>query len=317
MEKIAGLLPTMDNFLIISHVSADGDTLGSGVALSLALKRLGKQCWNGLDGKVPAKYDIITQGIAFLTPEEAAEKEFGCIIAIDCGDLARLGGFQRLFRGHACTVNIDHHGTNEGYAKYNYVESCGATGMLIYRLISMLGIEPDGAMADALYAAISTDTGNFTYSNTDAAALDAAARLRQAGADIPRLAERIYRRRSLGATRLIGLACQRIRLFDEGRIGMTYVLMRDYKATGAQKEDCDELINYVREIDTVEIGFFLRQIGAKDFKVSLRSCQYADVAQAAKELNGGGHRMAAGGRVEAESLDAAVEIVLSAVRKQL
>ena len=98
---------------------------------------------------------------------------------------------------------------------------------------------------------------------------------------------------------------------------MTYVLMRDYKATGAQKEDCDELINYVREIDTVEIGFFLRQIGAKDFKVSLRSCQYADVAQAAKELNGGGHRMAAGGRVEAESLDAAVEIVLSAVRKQL
>lgn len=317
MEKIAGLLPTLNHFLIISHVSADGDTLGSGVALSLALKKLGKHCENGLDGKVPDKYDVITEGIHFLDVQEAEKRQFDCMIAVDCGDLTRLGGFQSMFQAHGCTVNIDHHGTNEGYAAHNYVESCGATGQIILRLIERMGIELDAAMADALYAAISTDTGNFTYSNTDCSVLEDAAKLRRAGAHITRLSERIYRRRSLGATKLIGLACDRITLFDNGKIGMTYVLLPDYEATGALKEDCDELINYVREIDTVEIGFFLRQINGQEFKVSLRSCEYADVSKAARELSGGGHKMAAGGRVLTSSLEDAVQKVLSAVRKQL
>lgn len=317
MEKIAGLLPTMDNFLIISHVSADGDTLGSGVALSLALKKLGKQCINGLDGKTPDKYDMIGAKAEFVSPEAAITREYGCIVAVDCGDLTRLGAFQELFLKHPCTVNIDHHGTNEGYAKYNFVRSCGATGQLVLRLIEKMGVELDNDMADALYVALSTDTGNFTYSNTDGSVLADAAKLKDAGAQIAKLSERIYRRRTLGATRLIGLACNRIQLYDQGKIGMTYVLLEDYKKTGAIKEDCDELINYVREIDTVEIAFFLRQVSGEEFKVSLRSCEYADVSQIACALSGGGHKRAAGGKVLTSSLEEAKETVLKAARERL
>ncbi|MBQ9941558.1 MAG: bifunctional oligoribonuclease/PAP phosphatase NrnA [Christensenellaceae bacterium] len=301
MKTIIEQLRKQNSFLLLGHVSPDGDTLGSVSALAGGLRRLGKQVICAVDGAVPDKLWFLRG--EFYAYEDCPDTPVDCIVAVDCGDLTRLGRFAERFLDQGNTMVIDHHGTNTGYGKINLIRPYGATGQIILELLEAMELLPDAKMADALYAAISTDTGNFSYSNTDPAILAAASRLRGYGADIPTLMDGIYHRRSFAATRLIGQALERLTLHSTGRIATMYVLQSDYQVFGAQKEDCDELINYAREVEGVEIALFLRQIGPEKFKVSLRSKEYADVAKLAVEFSGGGHLHAAGCTVEGKLED--------------
>lgn len=316
MKRILEQLYAHTRFLVLSHVSPDGDTIGSAVALCLALEKLGKDVVCAVDGDIPEKLGFLTGYFPVHSFADTPKEGYDCIIAVDAGDLGRLGKFGTLFEAMGETIVIDHHGTNTGYGKYNLIRPYGATGQIILELLEVMGAKIDENMANALYAAISTDTGNFSYSNVDAALLHAAARLREQGADIPMLTERIYHVRSLGATKLLGQALERLQLHCGGRIASLYVLQADYAACGAVKEDCDELINYAREVEGVEIAIFLRETGEKTFKVSLRSKVYADVAKLAMQFQGGGHVHAAGCTAQG-SLEEALGTLLRAAEALL
>ena len=315
MEKVLEAIRSGESFLIIGHVSPDGDTVGSAIALKRALIALGKQADIAIDGAIPEKLGIIAGGAGILTMDTLPPQKYSCAVAVDCGDLTRLGRLRGVFECYENTVSIDHHGTNTHFAAVNFVRSCAATGIIICELIEALGVEIDVPMANALYTAISTDTGNFSYTNVDEYTLRWAAQLRGCGADVAAICEAVYRSRSFGATKLIGRAIDRIALYAQGRIAVTYVLLEDYARTGAVKEDCDELINYAREIQGVEIAAFLREIGENRFKLSLRSCAFADVSRIAVGFHGGGHRMAAGGSVDAALPDAVQRVVEAAARE--
>jgi len=284
-----------EEFLIIGHVNPDGDALGSAVALARGLTALGRRAVCAVD-------DVLPERLAFLAeifPVESfascpAPGKDCCIVAVDCGDLGRLGQFQESFSRAACSVVIDHHATNTGFGMVSEVRVCGATGQIILELLERMGAPIDAPTADALYTALSTDTGNFTYNNTDEAILAALARLRGYGADIPRLGDRLFRRRTLGATRLIGRALERLEMHASGKIALMTLLLSDFAELRASKEESEDLVNFGREIDSVEIAIFLRQIGPEEYKVSLRSQEYADVASIACTLEGGGHKHAAG-----------------------
>ena len=211
---------------------------------------------------------------------------------------------------------IDHHGTNPAFGQENYIDPVGAAGLLIYRLLTQMHIPLTQPMANLLYMAICTDTGNFSYSNTDAPILYAAAALREAGADIPRIAENIYQARSLGATRLIGRSLEHLVLAEDGKIALTYILQEDFGVCGALIEDTEELINYAREIRGVEIAIFLRQSEENQFKLSFRSKNYANVAALAAEFEGGGHIHASGGKLQAP-LEQAISRVIAAAARYL
>lgn len=317
-QGILEQLKACGDFLVIGHVSPDGDTVGSGLALCLGLQQMGKRAVFGLHGALPDKLAFMAD-IFPITPSDAVERRsYEAVIAVDCGDLSRLGDLGELFLQNENTMVLDHHPTNTGFGKRNLVLPYGATGQMMLELLEALGCSITPKLANLLYTAISTDTGNFSYANTDEAVLQAAARLRGYGADIPWLNKVIYRERTLGATRLIGRAIERLELFCGGRIAFSYVLRSDYQELGAKREDCDELINYARDIVGVEIAIFLRQTDGRDdeFRVSLRSNQYADVSALALEFGGGGHKQAAGCSLQG-SVERAKQQILAAAEKHL
>lgn len=316
MQEIEKKIRNEQDFLILGHISPDGDTIGSGMALLLALQGLGKSAIFAVDGKLPEKMAFLSDYAKVYSFAEVPKRQYGCVIAVDVSDRERMGKCQALFDASPNTIVIDHHGTNPGFGGSNHIETVGATGLLIYRLLQQLQVPLTKQVADLLYLAICTDTGNFSYSNTDAEILHMAAELREAGADIPLIIENIYKARSLGATRLIGRSLEHLILAEEGKIALSYILQEDFRELGALVEDTEELINYTREIKSVEIAIFLRQSEEEQFKISFRSKNYADVAALASEFEGGGHVHASGGKIQAP-LQVAIARLLEAAAKKL
>ncbi len=315
MQKIEKIIKNEKDFLIIGHISPDGDTIGSGMALLLALQKLGKSAVFVIDGKIPEKMSFLMGYAKVYTFTECPKRNYDCVIAVDVSDPERMGKCKAIFDVHQNTIVIDHHGTNPAFGSYNYIRTVGATGLLIYRLFKQMHIELTKEIANLLYLAICTDTGNFSYSNTDAEILYAAAELRNAGADIPLIIENVYQIRSLGATRLIGRSLEHLILAEEGKIALTYILQEDFRELFALTEDTEELINYARAIKGVEIAIFLRQSEEEEFKISFRSKNYADVAELASEFNGGGHKHASGGKIHAPLKEAISKLLKAAAKK--
>lgn len=294
MKNITDSLKKYDDLLLISHISPDGDTLGSTAALFLALKQLGKKVTAAVDGAVPDKLSFINDYCEFYSIEDLNGKTFECAVAVDVADVPRLGKLKNVFLGAEHTLVIDHHPTNTRFGEHNLIDCKASTGEVIMEVIDSIGAKLDVKMANCLYAAISTDTGNFIYSSVTEETLKNAARLRACGADIPMLTGMIYAQRSLGATKIIGRGIDSLRLFADGKVAAMLITKKDLEECGAKKEDTDSLINYAREIKGVEIAIFVNELREGRSKVSLRSNEYVDVANFAQKFGGGGHVHAAG-----------------------
>ncbi|MBS6599209.1 MAG: DHH family phosphoesterase [Collinsella sp.] len=141
-QERQGILEQMkacDDFLIIGHVSPDGDTVGSSLALCLGLSQLGKKVAFGLHGVFPEKLAFMPAAFPITASEQVEQRAYGAVIAVDCGDLSRLGDLGAVFSQNENTIVIDHHPTNTGFGKRNLVLPYGATGQIILELLEALG----------------------------------------------------------------------------------------------------------------------------------------------------------------------------------
>ncbi|MBQ4288877.1 MAG: bifunctional oligoribonuclease/PAP phosphatase NrnA [Clostridia bacterium] len=300
MQEIAEKIRTKNNFLIVSHVNPDGDAIGSGMALKLILEKMGKKAVFTLDGNVPEKLSFMENYCPFTAMDEACGMDFDCAISVDAAGIERIGKMDKRFMEVLFRIVIDHHETNPGFGDLNYIDPVGATGLLIDDLRKLLGVELDSDIANLLYIAICTDTGNFSYQNTDERILLLASVLRRYGADIPYIIEKIYRNRNYGATKLIGRCLERLRLYSGGRIAISYVLLKDFEEFGALQEDTEELIDFLRALKGVEIAIVVKEAREKFYRLSFRSKVYANVAELASGFGGGGHIHASGGQIEGD-----------------
>lgn len=276
--------------LVIAHIQPDGDTLGSSFALDAMLKKLGKDSTIYCEDDIPHRY-------AELFPSEAtslltASSNFDLAIAVDCADKSRLGKAQKIFKRANNNVNIDHHITNESFAKLNYIAEASSVGEIIYELMSEAGVEQDESTARYLYIAMSTDTGNFTYSNTGRKCLMYCADLVELF-DLRETADILFRRRTLILTRLIGRALSRLEVYEGGKIACVTLLLSDMKEFGASGADCENIVDFAREIEETRVAVFFREI-KNGIKISLRSKGDIDVCSVASSMGGGGHKNAAG-----------------------
>lgn len=294
MKNITDSLKNNDDFLLISHVSPDGDTLGSTAALYLALKSMGKNVTAAVDGHVPEKLRFLRDYLTFKRPEEIEGETYSCAVSIDVADMARMGKLADKYLKTPVKINIDHHPTNTGFGDISLIECKSSTGEIIVDVIDSLGVKIDEKTANCIYAAISTDTGNFIYSSVTEETFLKAARMRKCGADISLLAGMIYSERSFGATKIIGRGIDSLELFFDGRVAAIKIHKKDIAECGALKEDTESLINYAREIKGVEVAVFVNEQRENVSKVSLRSNEYVDVAKIAQGFGGGGHIHAAG-----------------------
>lgn len=298
-----------NDILLVAHVSPDGDTLGSCLALYAALLQLGKEVQIACADPVPKIYRFLPNSEQVRALEDVRQAD--SLICVDCADVARAGRCAVLFDNAEFTLNIDHHGTNDHYADENYVQKAGATGELVFGVLMNLKVNITKDIAACLYAAITTDTGNFAYSNTTPDTLRIAAELLETGIDLPYLNRMLFRTVPQHKMRLHGLAIMKTELYEHGRIGISTLTREDMASCGAAGEDTEGVIDNVRDIDTVEIAALLREDDDGQIRVSLRGKSSADVAKIAVLYGGGGHKLAAGCTL-APPIDLAASRILQA-----
>ena len=315
IDAVAQYLLQHDSFVLISHTSPDGDTLGSALALYGALLQLGKRAEVLCDSPTPP----YLREIPHIEEVHGQMRMAGdyTAIAIDCGDEERIGKLYSVFQNARFRINIDHHMTNNSYADLNIVRSgSAATAEIIFELITGMGLTLDRDMGTCLYTGLCTDTGNFAYTNTTAHTFRVAAALMEAGIDIARLNLKLFRERSLARTQMIGISIRNLRMYCGGRLAVTAITAGDMESVGATDQDSEGTVTYIRDIDTVEIAAVMRETGPEEYKVSLRSKEYADIGVVAMALHGGGHKFSAGCTLHG-SLEQCRQTLVDALSQQL
>ena len=317
-DEAAAFLRERDDFLVVSHVQPDGDAISSTVAVGWLLHRLGKSFVMYNEGPVPQRLGFLWNSAAIATAAGGCpQRRHRNVIAVDCADFARCGSARERFAEGAELLNIDHHPTNDAFGRTNLiVPDAASTTEILFRLIERMGLPLDRDVATALYTGLMTDTGGFRYANTGPAVMRMAARLLEAGADGPTLAETLLERMTASQMKMLQRALPRLAFSEDGRIGWLWVNADDLRETGASNEHLEGLVNYPRNVEGVEVGLLFKQLAPDSVKISLRSAGGADVAAIAKQFGGGGHVRAAGCRLSAD-LGSAIEQVVAAVRRAL
>jgi phosphoesterase RecJ-like protein len=220
------------------------------------------------------------------------------LVFLDCGNIDRMP-VSFLQREGAQVLNIDHHHDNTRFGSINLVDTdASCTAQIVFEISKRLGIELTPGLASALYVGLVTDTGRFMYENTDAAAHRMAAELIELGVDVDDTYRRLYERMPVEKLKLIARALEKVEIFDDGRLAVTYIDAGDYQATGAGEVLTEGIIDIVRALDGAAVAAVIRDKtdgGRSARKVSLRSTDGAvDVSAIARQHGGGGHRRAAG-----------------------
>lgn len=295
MTELAAFLKAHDDFALFGHVNPDGDAAGSCIALALALQKLGKRAFVYLPGGLPEMYAIFDHTVEVTSGENlpfAPRTGF----AVDVSEPHRLGDGRALFEACAHRAVLDHHATNPGFGEVCVVDGeAAACGELAVALIRELGVEMDQEMAQWLFIALCTDSGRFGYSSTRAETLEAAADCLRAGADVDGITQQLYRTRSEGRTRLLGLVLAGLEMNADRTMCWARLTDDMLSRAHALREDNEGIVNYLLEIRGVQFACLAEERGSSQTKFSLRSKGRVDVAaDVAVPLGGGGHACAAG-----------------------
>ena len=308
IEEITALLESWDDILIITHCNPDADTLGSAFGIKNAYpeKNIRVVCADAVPGR-----------IAFITggePTDIPAGEYAHIMTVDCAELHLTGEAGRKY-SERIELKIDHHRTSENYAKYNYAEDrTGSAGEIVYKIVRH---RLNKKTADSLYAAISSDTGCFRYSNVSAETHRVAASLIEAGADHAHINEKLFENKPKGEIAATRLALNSLEYRDGGRIAIVSFTNRQKEENGIDDYSLGAVSSLTREIEGVELGIVIKEKTAKPgvYKISMRSTESVDCSAICQLLGGGGHMRASGGAVTADSVEEAMELVMIAVRE--
>ena len=297
IEQLADWLRDRDDIVVMGHVSPDGDATGCALALWHALRAMGKRTVVCLPGGIPLLY-VGLPGADEIVDTEGGELPFApqTALAVDVSEYERLGeSGMALFTGCPYQGVLDHHFTNAGFGQLFVLDGeAAAAGELVVDLIEALGVKLDARMAECLFVAISTDCGNFNYPNTRPQTLRAAARCVEAGADVSRITEALYRTRSVGRTKLLGVVLAGLELSPDGTLAWARLTKQMLKDCGADKADSEGIVNYLLEMVGVRVAVLAMERDG-EAKLSLRSKAPFNVARdVAVPLGGGGHDCAAG-----------------------
>ena len=284
-------LSRVKKIAIFSHIRPDGDTIGGMLALCLSLRLAGYQVDMFCDNGVPPCYTALE---GFNGINTAPYSEYDMLIAIDCADVARLGKWSRKFSAHSNTVNIDHHFTNERYAKINIVESASSCCEIIYQILKDQNLPVNKAIAESIYVGIITDTGNFAQSNTTKNSFIVSAELTDYQIDLEFLADVFNNVKTYPRMLLVADAIKNMRFFEGGKICLIPVRADDLKRHSLTIQDTEGLIKYAIHCEGVQIGICLTESTKDNYKVSLRSKRPIDASAVARRFGGGGHKQAAG-----------------------
>jgi phosphoesterase RecJ-like protein len=308
---VAVFLREHDNYLILTHKRPDGDAIGCSVALAEMLRGIGKTAW------LPAVSDASGLFSEYLEGRLApADFVPVTVISVDMPSLNLLPDHAQVWRDRL-DLAIDHHPSNEGYAKQTWLEgNRAACGELLFDLAEQLGVM-NQTIANALYVAVSTDCGCFVYSNTTANTHRVAAALMEAGAEYKRLNKKHFRTKSMARMKLEGLILQNLKLYRDGTIAVAPISLYMMAEAGAGEEDAEDIAALIGQIRGVLYSATIRELKPGECKISLRSGDVGfNASMACARLGGGGHAAAAGCVVHG-TVEEAETAIVGAIEAQL
>ncbi len=318
LETIAGVLKTRHRFLVLSHFRPDGDAIGCALAMALCLKEMGKDVtvWNE-DG-LPERFEFLESTEMITRPPEAPEA-FEVVILLDTAVRNRAGS-QCLSKISQCAlwINIDHHISNDRQGDMVHIDpGAPAAGQILFELFTRNSLPVTRQMANALYAAISTDTGSFRYPNTTARTYQIGGELVLLGVNVGDINQQLYENNPRRRLELLRALLNVLRFTGDNRVASFALSEATARALQTIPDDTEGLIDTIRSIEGVLVAAFFEELENGMIRISLRSkTPSVDVCAICAEFGGGGHTLASGARIEGD-LATVQERVLSAVDRHL
>lgn len=311
-DKAAALLAQARCVLVLTHVSPDGDAIGSMLGLAHALRAMGKDVITAVDEGVPPE-------LAFLPGSETVHASLNgvqadLVIAVDCGDESRMGRVgQVALRSGAPLINLDHHPTNTQFGDANLVDArttASAEGVLDW--LDRLGVPLDRATAYCLLTGVVTDTLCFRTDNVTSETLGKAQRLMAAGAPLAEIVQRTVNRKSYAGLRLWALAMPAVRLEDH--VIWATITREMFAQAGYAGSDDAGLVSVLVQAEEAYISAVFRETPEGTVEIGIRAVPGFDTSGVAVALGGGGHRLASGATVR-EPLETLVPRVVAMLKE--
>jgi phosphoesterase RecJ-like protein len=295
VEKLQKFLATKPKILILAHANPDGDTVGSSLALFLALRNL------NFDVKVACfdpigKLDFLPNVENFITDFD--EKDFDAFFFMDCGDkkMTRFHDSKpRIFSKNVVKVNIDHHPTNDNFGEINFVKTkASSTAEIVFHLLKNLDFQITPAMATSLLTGLYTDTGGLQHQNTTPNTYFTASELIRLGGNLAKISKNIFRKYEFRTLKLWAKVLKNLHVTADGA-AIVGVEKSDYEDLGATREDLVGIIDFINSMPEAQYSVLLSETADGAVKASLRTRKpNVNMRALAEKFGGGGHIKASG-----------------------
>lgn len=309
LYELSVYLKDHDNYEILTHAYPDGDTLGSGFALCLALQQIGKNA-RVITTNIPSKFTYLLKGVK----EQDFEAE--TIISTDVAADSLLGSNMEKYAGRI-DVCIDHHGSNTITAKEKFVDRfAAATCEIVYKLFRRMKIKITEQIADCIYTGISTDTGCFRYTNTTSETMRVAAQLMDFGCNTEYINKAMFETKSKTKIQIEHAVYDTMTYCADGRCAIIYTTLDMFKSLDVGDDEMEGLASIPRQIEGVLMGITMREKEGGFFKISVRTNCGINASEFCSKFGGGGHPAAAGCTIEG-TLDEVRNKLIEAAEKVL
>jgi phosphoesterase RecJ-like protein len=312
LEQIKSRLKDAKTAIVTAHIDPDGDAIGSMLALGMILEQQGIKATLYCQDSLPKVYRFLP-GSERIKREILMSQRFDLTFVLDSSDLARAGTKIDLRQVAPFIINIYHHPDNTNFCDLNYVRSLSSTAELVYNLAVGLDCKVDRRMAECLYAAIITDTGNFRYENTTVKTFLIAAELLKTGVSPHDISTRIYDTKSVPSIRLSGQILANMQFSPDGKLAWGIVTEKMLADTKAKPEDLTGVVDRIRATEGVEVAILFREEQGKT-KINFRSKEKVNVSEIAKRFGGGGHVKASGAVIEGSAEEIVARVVTEAAK---
>jgi len=295
LSQVVELIENKQNFAITTHVRPDGDGIGSSLGLCWLLRSLGKNAEVIVRDGVPVSYTQLP-GAEEIKQVTEVNGKYDAVFVIECSDLNRPGikGLE-----NQTTVNIDHHATSEHFGTINWIDAtASAVGEMIYNLCKAIGGRITKEIAECIYLALVTDTGSFHFSNTTERTLKVASELVKVGVRPAQISEAVYNSYPWSRIELMRQVLATVKRDQSGQVAWMRQTLEMSENAGSTDGDNNGFVNIPLAAREVKAVVYMRESAPNKYRISFRSKDNINVARVAEKFAGGGHKNAAGCRVE-------------------
>jgi len=315
-KRIGERLAEAKSVCLFPHENPDGDAIGSCAAICSMLRGMGKTCHILIDEPLPENLRFMDDGTMFVIGTSLPEVP-EVAMCVDCSVLSRFPERREFFLKSGFSICVDHHLSEKTYCDLNRIEpKAAAAGELVFRLMKAMGHKPTKTEGEALFAAITTDSGNFQYSSTSRTTHKIVCDLYDCGIDTTYVSTQLYQNVPMRKMELESMVIADMKLLADGQVVYARITQDMLKETGADMSDAESLVALIRSVKGVEIALLFKERANGKIFVSMRAKTTANVQKIAVAFGGGGHRKAAGCTLEM-TMDEAIEKVTAAAVESL